>query len=229
MKRFLARLSIAGVMAISTIVGAPVAQMAGAGGGAFSDFCRSMAGVLLPTVASAADCPAPTPGSVTGETGSIKGQSLTDLIDAYTSESGVSYQHQMFSTLSNKNQACSHYRNNQVVANEKWLILIQTAARSDGQYAPYSTGTYTIDVGDTDSTGTLRTADATYAPKGRTCSTGGEQTASSGTITYTTVTSTLVEGSYDLWFNSDHVTGTFSAPVCTLCASRPTKLTCLKA
>ena len=46
-------------------------------------------------------------------------------------------------------------------------------------------------------------------------------------VTYTTVTDTLVEGSYDLQFRSSEVQGTFSAPLCLLCAPRPTSRTCL--
>jgi hypothetical protein len=35
-----------------------------------------------------------------------------------------------------------------------------------------------------------------------------------GTVTLTTVNATVVEGSFDLVFNTDHLTGTFSAPAC---------------
>lgn len=153
---------------------------------------------------------------------------LTDLVDGYSGVSGVNWQHQLFSNLSNKPEACTHYRNNQVVANEKWLILVQTAYREDMTDAPFAVGTYHIGIGTTDETGTLRTADATYSPKGKSFG-GTEIDASSGSITYTTVNDTLVEGTYDLWFGSDHVTGTFSAPHCTLCAPRPNTQTCLKA
>jgi hypothetical protein len=38
-----------------------------------------------------------------------------------------------------------------------------------------------------------------------------------------------LEGTYDLWFGPDRVTGTFSAPHCTLCAPRPNTQACLKA
>jgi hypothetical protein len=41
--------------------------------------------------------------------------------------------------------------------------------------------------------------------------------ASGGTVTLTSVTSTMVEGSFDATFASgDHLTGTFTAPVCTV-------------
>ena len=228
MKRFSGRVSLASALAVGATLIAPPMQLSAAQG-TLASLCRFVAGAVAPAAAAAEECPAPVAGSVTGETGSIKRVALTDLVDAYSGVSGVSWQHQLFSSLSSKPQACSHFRNNQVVANEKWLVLTQVAARDDMQDAPFATGTYQIGIGTTDETGTLRTATAMYAPKGRSCASGGELNASAGSITYTTVTSTLVEGTYDLWFGSDHVTGTFSAPHCTLCAPRPDTQTCLKA
>jgi hypothetical protein len=186
------------------------------------------------TAASLADaiesvpCSDPTPGSVTNPSGSIGRTPITDLVDAYSQVDGVDWQHQLYSVLTNKPDACAHYRQNQVVAYEQWLIVVQIAYRSDRQPAPFATGTYQIGVGVTDPGGTLRTAAATYQPHGSSCSEGGQRTATGGTVTYTTVTDTLVEGSYDLQFRSSTVQGTFSAPMCLLCAPRPTSRTCLK-
>jgi hypothetical protein len=141
---------------------------------------------------------------------------------------GLDWQHQLFSVLTNKPDACAHYRQNQVVAYEKWLIVGRIAYRSDRQPAPFATGTYPVGVGVTDQDGTLRTAAATYQPHGSSCSEGGQRSATGGTVTYTTVTDTLVEGSYDLHFRSSTAQGAFSAPMCLLCALRPTSRTCLK-
>jgi hypothetical protein len=55
-------------------------------------------------------------------------------------------------------------------------------------------------VGITDTTGTLRTVDATFQPFGRNCAEGGQQEATGGTVTYTVVADTLVTASYDLLF-----------------------------
>jgi hypothetical protein len=115
-----------------------------------------------------------------------------------------------------------------VVANERWLIVIQTAYRSDRQPASFAPGTYQIGVGVTGPDGTLRTLDATFQPFGRNCSEGGQQEATGGTVTYTVVSDTLVEASYDLRFGKSRVQGSFSAPMCTLCAPRPTSRTCLR-
>ena len=181
------------------------------------------------TAGSSVPCPEPTPGSVTGPRGSVGKTALTDLVDAYSQVTGVDWQHQLYSTLSNKPGVCARYRQNQAVADEKWLIVIQTAYRSDQQPAPFAPGTYRIGVGTTDANGTLRTVDASFQPFGRNCAEGGQQEATGGTVTYTTVTDTLVQGSYDLLFGKSRVQGSFSAPTCVLCAPRPTSRTCLRA
>jgi hypothetical protein len=172
-------------------------------------------------------CPDPSPGSVSNQVGSISGTPLTDLVDAYSQVSGVDWQHQLYSVLTNEPGACTHYRQNRTVANEHWLIVVQIAYRSDRQPAPFATGAYQIGVGVTDPGGTLRTVDATYQPHGANCSQGGQREATGGTVTYTTVTDTLVEGSYDLQFRRARVQGSFSAPMCLLCSPRPTSRTCL--
>jgi hypothetical protein len=65
----------------------------------------------------------------------------------------VDWQHQLYSVLTNKPDACAHNRQNQVVVDEKWLIVVQIAYRSDLQLAPFATGTYQIGVGVTDPEG----------------------------------------------------------------------------
>jgi hypothetical protein len=173
-------------------------------------------------------CPDPTPGSVTNARGEISRTPLTDFVDAYSQVDGVDWQHQLYSVLSNRPNACAHYRQNQVVADEQWLVVVQIAYRSDMQPAPFATGTYPIGVGVTDQDGTLRSVAATYQPHGSSCSEGGQRSATGGTVTYSTVTDTLVEGSYDLQFRRSTVQGTFSAPMCLLCGPRPTSRTCVK-
>jgi hypothetical protein len=173
-------------------------------------------------------CLDPTPGSVINPRGWVGRTPLTDLVDAYSQVDGVDWQHQLYSVLSNRPDACAHYRQNQVVADEQWLVVVQIAYRSDLQPAPFATGTYEIGVGVTGPDGTLRTVAATYQPHGSSCSEGGQRPATGGTVTYTTVTDTLVEGSYDLQFRSSTVQGTFSAPMCLQCAPRPTSRTCLE-
>lgn len=47
-----------------------------------------------------------------------------------------------------------------------------------------------------------------------TCQSPAGESASSGTITFTRVDDCAVTGTFDLMFNTDHVTGTFAAPAC---------------
>jgi hypothetical protein len=54
---------------------------------------------------------------------------------------------------------------------------------------------------------------AQYTKFDATCQSTGES-ATSGTVTFTRVDSCGVVGTFDLTFNADHVTGSFSAPVC---------------
>jgi hypothetical protein len=183
---------------------------------------------LLTDAIESVPCSDPTPGSVSNPRGEVGQTPLTDLVDAYSQVDGVDWQHQLFSVLTNKPDACAHYRQNQVMADETWLIVVQIAYRSDRQPAPFATGTYEIGAPVTDRVGTLRTVSATYQPFGSNCSEGGQRSSTGGTVTYTTVTDTLVEGSYDLQFRRSMVNGAFSAPMCLLCAPRPTSRTCLK-
>jgi hypothetical protein len=129
--------------------------------------------------------------------------------------------------LTNEPGVCAHYRQNQAVPYEHWLVVVQIAYRADQQPAPFATGTYQIGLGTTDPSGTLRTVSATFQPHGANCSQGGQRDATGGTVTYTTVSDTLVEASYDLQFRRDRVRGNFSAPMCLLCTPRPTSRTCL--
>jgi hypothetical protein len=180
----------------------------------------------LPTELSI-PCPDPTPGSVSNQVGSVGDTPLTDLVDASSQVDGVDWQHQLYSVLTNQPGACAHFRQNQTVADEQWLLVVQIAYRADQQPAPFATGTYQIGVGVTGPDGMMRTVAATYQPHGPSCSQGRQRKATGGTITYTTVTDTLVEGSYDLQFRRDRVQGSFSAPMCLLCSPRPTSRTCL--
>ena len=100
------------------------------------------------TAESSVPCPEPTAGSVAEPRGLVGRQDPGDrpgrrLLAGHK----VDWQHQLYSTLSNKPGVCTRYRQNQAVPNEKWLIVIQTAYRSDMQPAPFATGTYQLGVG----------------------------------------------------------------------------------
>jgi hypothetical protein len=45
-------------------------------------------------------------------------------------------------------------------------------------------------------------------------SAGTDTIATSGTVTFTAMTSGTYDGSYDVYFGTDHVTGSFTSPWC---------------
>jgi hypothetical protein len=56
---------------------------------------------------------------------------------------------------------------------------------------------------------------ASYEPDDATCAVVGLEQATGGEVTFTTSTATRLEGTFDLTFDDgDHVSGSFSAPVC---------------
>jgi hypothetical protein len=57
-------------------------------------------------------------------------------------------------------------------------------------------------------------ATASYATQDAMCNTSLNETASSGTVTLSSVSGSSVSGTFDLTFFSDHLTGSFSAPIC---------------
>jgi hypothetical protein len=172
-------------------------------------------------------CPDPTPCRVTNQAGLVGGTPLTDLVDAYSQVNGVAWQHQLYSVLTNNRDACAHYRQYQILPYERWLLIVQTAWRNDQQPAPFATGSYQIGVSVAGADGTLRITTASYKPHGPQCAERAEQEATNGTITYTTVTDTTVEGTYDLQFRSGRVQGSFTAPMCLQCGPRPTSPSCI--
>jgi hypothetical protein len=178
-------------------------------------------------------CPDPVPGSVTNASGSVDGTPLTDLVDAYGQKQGATFQWQYFATLSTKPSVCAHYRGNQTVQDERWLIVTLIGSRDPMDYGicPYPQVPITVGVGPGktpvyDGQGNLYTAHASYAAHNTRCAQSGRD-VTGGSLTFTAVTDTLLEGSYALDFTSDHVEGSFSAPYCVLCATRPSKTTCV--
>jgi hypothetical protein len=61
-------------------------------------------------------------------------------------------------------------------------------------------------------------ASASYALTDQNCLPALTENATSGTVTISSVGSS-VNGSFDLMFDSDHLTGTFSAPICSFSLS----------
>jgi hypothetical protein len=187
--------------------------------------CHQVSALVSPQKAKAADCPY-TLGTSTNETGSYRGETF-NFNDAYTFDSGVPFQYQRASVLSTQSLACEHYRGNQVIKGEDWLILNHISWNPDNMTpAPTEPGTYTIGADQIGTDGITHHTQAVSIAVRKQCS-PQQKDASSGTVTYTQIDTTGATGHYDVWFGSDHLTGDFYAPFCNLCQQRPTNQTCL--
>src|SRR5689334_892682 len=65
-------------------------------------------------------CPPSTAGSVTGQSGFRK-----PLVDAYTFTSGMPFQGELATILTDVTAGCDHFRRNERVRGETWIRLIQ--------------------------------------------------------------------------------------------------------
>lgn len=194
-------------------------------------------------------CSSPVAGSVTNPTGSVNGTSLTDLTDAYTERSGytvspgpgIMAQWQQWVELSNHTDQCGRYRTNKRYAGEKTLRLVVTGWKAYPDDAPAEVPTadlpLTIQVQPgggsgnvvVTSDGVSRQLRAYQMNATSRCQPGSDTEASSGSVTFTAWDATTVDGSYDLYFGTSNVTGTFTAPWCSTvdCTARPSKASCV--
>jgi hypothetical protein len=201
--------------------------------GAVTTTCGTSKRLLSATGETLVTCPDPTLGSVTGETGSISGVTL-DFVDAAAIKEGVAFQWQWYPLLSTKPNAGAHYRAAQTVQNEKWLLLILVGGHEDvsntTDVPPPSLGTYTINTPWHEGTsGQPDYRVYKVVPNYISHSSNCKQTSkspTSGSITYTQFDTVAIAGSYDLYFGTDHITGTFTAPQLEICDPRPSK-TCI--
>jgi hypothetical protein len=119
-----------------------------------------------------------------------------------TSDAGVS-QAQVGALITNVANACSVLQRQGNPPSATSLEIVVTALGTS-----VATGTYTIvPQGGYGAT-------ASYTTEDDDCNTTLSETATGGTVTLTTASSSSVAGTFDLTFDTDHVTGSFSAPVC---------------
>jgi hypothetical protein len=164
-------------------------------------------------VAAAAACVPPignggdTPGAIVN--GAANGQPVptTATLGLFGSASQVvngvketsSYAGVLITNLAN---GCAELQRNGQPANSTALTLF---VNSDTTTVP--AGTYPID--DT------QQATVSYTVDNSSCETTTNEAAATGSITLTTVSSTVIDGSFDVHMsNGDHLYGTFDAPVC---------------
>lgn len=191
-------------------------------------------------------CPSVIAGSVVNQSGSVNGWSSA-YIDACGDRQGVvetpgaNSQFQYPIILSDVAGVGTRYQQNKIVKGEHWLLLGLAAGRFDSNPLPFpAPGTKNIGVSWDDGFGNHYEWVVTYVAKSSKNCNASEETATSGTITLTNMNTALVEGSYDLYFGSDHVTGTFSAPRAAIagamipedftgCPTRPSNQSCVSA
>jgi len=173
-------------------------------------------------------CATPVPGTITNQTGPAT------FVDCYgQGKQGLNYQWQWPAVLSDKANSCAHFRANEIVQDEKWLIVVLYGLRdpADTNDAPYPPATTVVPVGSatTPVNGTSYTASGTWVTHSSNCHESTNQTASAGSLTVVSVADSLLTVDYDLTFTAGHFTGTLSAPLCDLtdCPPRPSKSTCV--
>lgn len=175
-------------------------------------------------------------GSVTSPTGSVKGHSLTGLVDAYTGNwsglngtydgtttplSGAQAQAQHVVLLSDQVGACSREGSGGSYGGSELTVRLTMIVYADLPNSmttiPPSADvplTFTANTWLTTSDGVHRVVNPYFMQASRNGGAGTPTQASGGTVTFTQADSTAYAGSYDLYWGTDHITGSFSAPWC---------------
>jgi hypothetical protein len=182
-------------------------------------------------------CPDPTLGS-----GTLTG--LFTPADGFASKTGAAMQWQYIALLSDELAACQRFRDNQFVQGEHalWVTLLGyhslpgTATPDPLNMAalpnPPTPITLTVHQGLElpVGSGNAYTVAGHYSPRtGSKCkeSGGSDATLDTGTVTFTTATDDLLEGSFsNLVFSAGTVSGAFTCPACVLCQTQPGR-TCI--
>lgn len=180
-------------------------------------------------------CPTPTAGTVSNFTGSLGG-SLFLPVDAYTYRSGINYSWQEQIVVSDKVGVAEHYRLNQRVAGERWILLALVAGDLAWNDAPNPPAT-------PEQPFRIVQNEDRYWPEGGTVAyslvvnrilhsarcQAQQAEASSGYVDLTEVSAARIAGHLDLWWGTEHVTGDFVAPALSMagCPARPSKTTCV--
>lgn len=167
-------------------------------------------------------------GSVSSPTGSVKGHSLAGLVDAYTgnysgSELTTPPQWQHVVLLSDQVGACAREGSGGSYGPSELTVRLTMIGYRDspaGVLPPVQPPAadlplvFTANVWLITSDGVSRVVNPYFMQAGRNGAGGTPVAASAGTVTFTAMDSGLYAGSYDLYWGSDHITGSFSAPWC---------------
>jgi hypothetical protein len=172
---------------------------------------------LLPCALFVAACGSSSPGSVSGTIHGVT-YSVGDAISAAVSETdnGVT-SHFAFISLVSIDGACADIGSNSEPPNVKSLAISLADYNGTVLNAPTATGSYTIYDSTAGGTPPTLYASASAGVTDATCTTITADSASAmtGTVTLTSVSGNVFDGSFDIMMNSgDHVTGSFSPEAC---------------
>src|SRR5690348_3110356 len=133
-------------------------------------------------VAASTPCPPSTAGSVTRQSGFV-----TSLVDAYTFTSGMSFQAELATILTDVPAGCDHFRRNERVRGETWIRLIQLKGwpNQPQNFTPldWITGQFKVGQVSTELDGSIRQARAYHTVFGNSCN-YKDQLAVAGSITW---------------------------------------------
>jgi hypothetical protein len=174
-------------------------------------------------------CPPSTAGSVTGQSGLPR-----PLVDAYTFTSGMPFQGELATILTDVTAGCDHFRRNERVHGETWIRLIQLKGwlNQPENYTPldWIAGQFGVGRMYTELDGSIRQARAYCTVFGNGCN-YKDQLAVAGSVTWDVIDTVAgqISGSFDLVFPDGEVAASFTAPICSLadCPPRPSTSTCI--
>jgi hypothetical protein len=159
------------------------------------------------------------PASTNTVSGTVSGVTLTPMsAAAFLGLADASYPNQATIVIANVPDICAVIRSlfahpSQLAANLDQLLF--TLGETSATAGPVTVGTYTPTSTPDELTAQFESFDATCQPTGDAGVGGVEQT--SGQVVLCTAGPTY-SGTFDLIFGADHITGTFSAPLCEVAA-----------
>jgi hypothetical protein len=158
-------------------------------------------GVIAATLMVGAGCNAGPAGGEATMTGTLLGKSFTpvDAVSATNTTGGTTTTTIVFTDFAG---ACDMLQGDVIGGSSDILSFTFTGS------SPLGTGTFSVTAPTRGTTAEGHFAEFTV------CGSTAAESTSAGTITVTGVDSSGITGTFDLTFESDHVTGTFTAPTC---------------
>ncbi len=181
-----------------------------------------------PAAMASTACPPSTAGSVTGQSGFVP-----PLVDAYTFTSGMAFEGEVATILTDVTGGCDRFRNERV-RGETWIRLIQLKGwpnqPQNSTPLDWIAGRFEIGRVYTELDGSIRQARAYHTVFGNGCN-YKDELAVAGSVAWNVIDTVAgqIAGSFDLIFPDGKVAASFTAPICSLvdCPPRPSTSTCI--